>query len=97
MNKPWKVRLILVVGLAILLTTLFTTATWQTVVLIMLAIAVFAYGLVEASKDPHDLRELHLLEEKFSHLNPSATVICPHCGDEYPSRRSVCPNCLRSP
>ena len=97
MHNPWKVRSIMLFGLGVLVLTLFTTATWQVVGLVLAAACVFIYGLMEASRDPHDLRELNLLEEKFSHLNPAATVICPHCGDEYPSRRSVCPNCLRSP
>jgi hypothetical protein len=43
------------------------------------------------------LKELDMLQEKFSSLNPASTLICPHCGDEYPAKRSVCPSCLRSP
>jgi hypothetical protein len=97
MHNPWKVRLIVLVGLLVVASTLLTTAAWQVVAVLALAAVVFVYGLREATHDPHDLRELSLLEEKYAHLNPASTVICPHCGDEYPSRRSVCPNCLRSP
>ncbi len=97
MHNPWKVRAILLGGLALVACTLFAQSVWLVVTLIVSAILVFAWGLKEAFTDPYDLKELDHLQDRFSHLNPAASVICPHCGQEYPSRRSVCPDCLRSP
>lgn len=96
-HSPWKVRAILVAGLLVLGGTLFVKETWMVGALVLGAAALFVWGLRVAAYDPYDLKELDFLEEKFAHLNPTSTLICPHCGEEYPAKRSVCPSCLRSP
>jgi hypothetical protein len=98
LNEPWKVRGILLLGLAVLACTLFAQEGWQVGLLVIVAIGFFVWGLTVASADPYDLQELELLEQKFGDVNiENKSAICPHCGEEYPAKRSVCPHCLRSP
>lgn len=95
-HDPWKVRILLFVGLLFVATTLLAQTTWIVGGLLVGAVVFFVWGLRVASYDPHDLKELDFLQEKYQNLNPASTLICPHCGDEYPAKRSVCPSCLRS-
>ena len=98
MHNPWKVRGILAVGLVILLCTLFAQESWQVGLIVAVAISFFIWGLRVATHDPYELKELELLETRFSNLDlESKTAICPHCGEEYPAKRSLCPHCMRSP
>jgi len=96
-HSPWKVRILLLVGLLFIVATLFAPTTWTVGLLLVGAAIFFVWGLRVAVYDPYELKELDILQEKFSNLNPASTLICPHCGDEYPAKRSVCPSCLRSP
>ena len=98
MHQPWKVRGILVLGMAVLASVLFAKESWQVGLLVAASIGVFVWGLRVATHDPYELRELELLETRFSNLDVSnKTAICPHCGEEYSARRSLCPHCMRSP
>jgi len=96
-HSPWKVRGLLAIGMLFVVATLFAPVTWMVGLLLLVAVGFFVWGLRVAVHDPYELRELHLLQEKYSSLHPASTLICPHCGDEYPAKRSVCPSCLRSP
>lgn len=96
-HSPWKVRLILFVGLLCVASTLFAPTIWTVGFLLLAAASFFVWGLRVAVHDPYELKELNILQEKFAGINPASTLICPHCGDEYPAKRSVCPSCLRSP
>jgi hypothetical protein len=98
MHNPWKVRGLILLGMAVLACVLFAQETWQVALIVLAAMGVFGWALKTATEDPYDLRELDLLEHKFSHLDKSnKTAICPHCGEEYPARRDICPHCLRAP
>ncbi|MEO7453716.1 MAG: hypothetical protein ABIV13_03015 [Fimbriimonadales bacterium] len=98
MHNPWKVRGLILLGMAVLACVLFASEIWQVVLIVLAAIAVFVYALKTATADPYDLRELDLLEHKFTNLSvESKTAICPHCGEEYPAKRSLCPHCFRAP
>lgn len=96
-HSPWKVRVILFIGLLFVASTLLAPTTWMVGLLLLVAATFFVWGFRVAVYDPYELKELDILQEKFAGVNPASTLICPHCGDEYSAKRSVCPSCLRSP
>lgn len=98
MHNPWKVRGLILLGMAVLACVLFARETWQVGLIVLAAAGVFRWALKTATEDPYDLGELHLLSEKHGHLDlENKTAICPHCGEEYPAKRSLCPHCFRAP